>query len=98
MGVGHVTDERPGNGSATSTEVSVTFPVLVTTYVYVTGVPAAVKFAMLACFTNPIAGACNATMTADACDVGFGSPLGGVPVAVAVFLTNPASTLACVVK
>jgi hypothetical protein len=42
-------------------------------------------------------GCCSAMMTADAWEVGFGKPFGGVPVAVAVFLTVPASRLACVV-
>ena len=53
---GHVTADRPGNGSATPTEVSVTFPVFVTTNEYATASPAAATVDGTAVFTTEIDG------------------------------------------
>src|SRR5262249_38926768 len=51
---GHVTDERPGARSVTSTACNVTLPVFVTTYEYVMSVPAASKVEGAALFSTSI--------------------------------------------
>ena len=91
---GHDTADRPGNGSDTPTAVSVTLPVFVTTNEYATVWPAAVTLFGTADFTTPIAGDRVTVTTAESVS-DTGAPTGGVPVAVAVFVTEPASTSAC---
>ncbi len=82
--------------SVTLTPVTPVLPVLVTTKEYVTVWPAAVTVPGAAVFSNDRLGAGVAVTVADeALDV-TGGPAGGVPVAVAVFVTEPASTSACV--
>ncbi len=82
--------------SAAVTPVSVVLPVLVTTKEYVTVWPAAVTAAGEAVFSRASAGPdVTVTVAVDALDV-TGGPVGGVPVAVAVFVTEPASMSACV--
>jgi hypothetical protein len=84
--------------SATLGLVNVTLPVLVTRNEYVTTSPAKATVAGAADFTSEIAGAGGAvTVVFDGGDVTSG-PVGGVPVAVAVFVTCPASTSACVTE
>jgi hypothetical protein len=84
--------------SCTVTPDRVTFPVFVTANEYVTGVPAAGTADGEALFTTdrPGAGAAD-TVALDGDDVTAG-PDGGVPDAVAVFVTEPASTSACVTE
>jgi hypothetical protein len=82
--------------SVTLTPVSVLFPVLVTRNEYVTVWPAAVTDVGDAVFNNATKGAAVAvTVADDGADVTAG-PVGGVPEAVAVSVTEPASTSPCV--
>ena len=76
--------------------VNVTLPVLVTTNEYEIGTPALPAVVGVTDFTNDNDGAGGIVTTAvDGGDV-TGGPVGGVPVAVAVFVTNPACASACV--
>ena len=61
-----------------------------------TRVPAAEKLSMLADFTKPMLGLGAAGMVTEDVSV-TGGPVGGVPVAVPVLVTDPASTSAWVV-
>ena len=77
--------------------VMVTLPVLVTWNVYVTTSPAADTVVGVADLVTVNAAVCVAgTVTDDGGDTGGVTPAGGVPVAVAVLVTEPASTSACV--
>ncbi len=97
---GQVTADRvpvPENAvSVTPTSLSVTLPVLVTTKEYVTVCPAEVTVVGFAVLAIVSAGSGVAvTVVVEGGDVG-GGPDGGVPVAVAVLVTEPASTSAWV--
>ena len=97
---GHVTTGAvpvPENDvSVTVASVMVTFPVFVTRNEYVIVCPAAVIVDRSADFTTVIAGCGSPGIcTVDGGDTG-GSPDGGVPVAVAVLVSRPASTSAWV--
>ncbi len=82
--------------SSTPTSVSVTLPVFVRRNEYVIVWPAAVISVRSAVFATVSAGAGSpGTRTVDGGDTG-GSPEGGVPVTVAVFVTPPPSRSACV--
>jgi hypothetical protein len=88
-------DTAPTFGSETPTLVSVTLPVFATTKVYRIVDPAVMPLGVPAVLATEIAGervigafAVLVPVTAD--------PVGGVPVAVAVLFTTPASTSACV--
>ena len=97
IGTGQMTAVRPGNGSDTPTAVSVTLPVFVTTNEYATASPAAATVDGTAVFTTWIDGVRDAVTVAASVSV-TGPPTGGVPLAVAVFTTEPASTSACVTE
>ena len=86
---GHDTTDKPGSGSATPTEVSVTLPVFVTTNEYATDWPTAVTVLGSADFTTVIDGDWVDVTVAESVSVTAG-PVGGVPVVVAVFTTEPA--------
>ena len=75
----------------------VTLPVLVTRNEYVTVSPAAVIVAGVAVFTTVRIGAGGtATVAVEGSEITGVVDPGGVPCAVAVFVTEPASTSACV--
>ena len=92
---GHDTTDKPGNGSVTTTDVNVTLPLLVTTNEYATISPAAVTAVGNADFTIVIDGNCVAVTVSESESVTAG-PVGGVPVAVAVFRIEPESMSATV--
>jgi hypothetical protein len=85
----------PTFGSETPTVVSVTLPVLVTTNVYAIVEPAVVPDGVPACLSSAIAGDRVTGVLTELVPV-TAAPVGGVPVAVAVLFTTPASTSACV--
>src|SRR5262249_32939864 len=93
---GHVTADNPGSRSTTCTAVRSTLPALTTRYEYVIVVPGSVICTTSADFVMPIAGACAAGIVRLVSSVAA-VPLGGVPVAVPVFVMLPAFTSACVV-
>ena len=82
----------PASGSAMPTPVSVTFPVLLARKVYVMTLPTPPppSEAVLVIAT-PGAAAMVATVTSPE-DAVIAAPVGGVPLALAVFLAEPAST------
>ena len=88
-------DTVPTFASDTATPVTVTFPVFVTRNVYGTVEVAALPDAVPACFFSVIAGdrviVLLVELVADTA-----APVGGVPDALAVLFTTPASTSACV--
>ena len=97
---GHDTAERlpvPENVPSTAdTFASVTLPVFVTRNEYVTTAPAPATVDGVADFTIVNVGVADAvTVALEGGDV-TAAPVGGVPVAVAVFVTEPASRSACV--
>ena len=77
--------------------MSVTFPVFVTRNEYATASPAAATVVGDADFTTEIDGDCVTVTNAESLSV-TAAPTGGVPDAVAVFATEPASTSACVTR
>ena len=81
--------------SLTPTAASVTLPVLVTMNVYVMVSPAAATPSSTPVLTSAIDGSAGSGVVNVSSSV-TGSPVGGVPVADAVFSTSPASTSACV--
>ncbi len=85
----------PALGSVTPTVVRVTLPELVTMNVYAMVAPATKPDGVPACLSTVIAGVRVIGAVADAVVV-TAAPVGGVPVAVAVLLTTPASTSAWV--
>jgi hypothetical protein len=82
--------------SVTLTPVSVLLPVLVTTKEYVTTWPAAVTVDGIAVFNSARLDAAVAVTVADEAFEVTAGPTGGVPVAVAVFVMEPASMSAWV--
>src|SRR5262249_45166686 len=95
-GCGNVTADNPGNRSTTRTAEKSTLPALTTRYEYVIVVPGAVISTTFADLVMPIAGTCAAGIVRLDSSV-TAVPLGGVPVAVPVFVMLPAFTSACVV-
>jgi len=93
---GHDTADKPGSGSTTPTEVSVTLPVFVTKNEYATDWPAAVTVVGNADFTTSIAGERVAVTVVEPVSVTGDPPPGGVPEAVAVFAIEPAFMFASV--
>jgi hypothetical protein len=85
----------PTFGSLTPTDVTVTLPVFFTTNEYATVEPADIPDGAPAVFVNVTAGPDAIVVSVESDDV-TAAPDGGVPVAVAVFATCPASTSACV--
>ena len=84
--------------SFTATLDMVTFPVLVTRNEYVTVSPAAVIVDGVADFTTVSAGAAVTVTVAVEGGETTGPPFVSVPVTVAVFVIDPASTSACVAE
>ena len=97
---GQVMADRPAKGSATPIGFRVTLPVFSTLKVYVTMSPSESTPSPLVSASDPVlvraidGSAVRATFSVSA-SVTAG-PVGGVPVAVAVLLTEPASTSAWV--
>ena len=83
------------SGSLTVTLVSVTLPVFWTVTVHTTGSPTLVGVPDFLTFVTSIAASGEMETVLESESVTF-APAGGVPTAVAPFVTPPASTFACV--
>ena len=95
---GQAIADRPGRPvSRTATPLSVTFPVFVTAKLYRSLVPAAAKLDGDTDFTSVSdAPRRPGTVAVDAGENNGAADPGGVPCAVAEFVTDPASASACV--